>query len=312
MGVWHFLPLGESPGAVTSALAYLKQRYMQNDVAFFGIDSSRIKSKKVSGIVIFTTEGVRTKTLKAKNKSYVKNNYGSEKGEELPLGDKNGNLITFDVVLKFISDEFGEMLKEERGKVYWLEASHYDLDFNLEKLFQAFYALSPPNRTGDEVWINLTGGTNVMNLASLLVATMSGISGRSYYNYTNNIRLLQPANESTFWHDIPMLKLNFDQNYETILRALPDSDEWMDECKLINILRGANFPDVDDDKKFKRNYLNKLDGWLIERDGNRNRISPAGKRFLQRMDDELVRALVYKRPLENSPKKTDVFEELRL
>jgi len=31
MGVWHLLSLGESPGAATAALAYIKRRYELKD-----------------------------------------------------------------------------------------------------------------------------------------------------------------------------------------------------------------------------------------------------------------------------------------
>jgi len=232
MGVWHFLSLGKSPGAVTSALAYVKKHYEEEDVDFFGRDSGRSKAKKVSGMVIFTTPEVRNCVLSARGGKYIDNLYGMDKGEELPLGDAEDNLRTFEVVLDFIRAEFQEMLRAERGKVYWLEASYHDPEFNLNQAVRAFCALSPPGTTGREIWVNLTGGSNVMNIAALLTTVMSGVTGRAYYTYTRDIRLLRPADEADFWYDIPVLKVNFDRDYEAILRVLEEQEDWIERSEL--------------------------------------------------------------------------------
>jgi len=313
MGVWHFMSLGESPGAITSALAYIKRRLEQDDKAFFGSDSGRHKVKKVSGIVIFTTPEVRHRKLLARDKKYVDNPYGSDKGQEYSLGDTTGNLITFEVVRRFIANEFRAMLQEERGKVYWLKASYHDLDFNLRQLVRALCVLSPPGETGREIWINLTGGSNVMNLATLLITVMSGITGRAYYNYTRDIRLLRPARETDFWYDIPVLKLNFDRDYETILQILFEQGDWMQSDALFNQVKQRRWQFRATRETFAPDYLNKLDGWLIEREGDRNRLlRPAGEQFLDLVKDDLIRALVYKEPLPEPLLPTEVFEEVSL
>jgi len=312
MGVWHFMSLGESPGAVTAALAYVKRRYEQNDIAFFGSDSGRSKAKKVSGIVIFTTPEVRHGQLSARGRIYVDNRYGFDQGKELPLGDDKDNLITFEVVRRFISKEFQEMLGEERGKVYWLEADYRTLDFNLHQVARAFCVLSPPSTTGREIWVNLTGGSNVMNIATLLVTAMSGVTGRAYYTYTRDIRLLRPADESDFWCEIPVLKVNFDRDYEAILRVLKEKGGWVDSNELFACVK-QHRPQFRGTKgSFAPDYLNKLDGWLIERLNDRNRLSPAGQHFLELVDDDLMRALIYKEPLQTPLSLNDVFEEVTL
>lgn len=313
MGVWHFMSLGESPGAVTSALAYIKRRYEQNDVTFFGSDSGRFQAKKVSGIVIFTTPEVRHKKLQARERKYKNNLYGSNKGQEHPLGDTAGDLITFEVVRKFIADEFQAMLQEERGKVYWLKANYHDLDFNLHQLVRAFCALSPPGKTGREVWVNLTGGSNPMNLANLLITALSGITGRAYYIYTQSIRLLRPASEDGFWYDIPVLKINFDRDYEAIIRVLASRNEWIESNELLSQVKQQRWQFGATVDSFAPDYLNKLDGWLIERDGSKNHLlRPAGENFLQLMDDRFVQALVYKEPLAEPVKVEEILEELPL
>ncbi len=310
MGVWHFMSLGESPGAVTAALSYIKKRYEQNDIDFFGSDSGRAKAKKVSGIVIFTTPEVRHGQLSAKGKTCIDNPYNSDKGKEISLSDGKGKLNTFEIVLHFIRKEFRQMLEKERGKVYWLKADYRDLEFNLRQVARAFYVLSPPGTTGREIWVNLTGGSNVMNIATLLITVMSGVTGRAYYTYTRDTRLLQPANEDEFWCDIPVLKVDFDRNYEAILRILKKQKGWIEAKNLLSQVKRYRLQLSDlTEEDFRRNYLNKLDGWLIEREGNRNRLSQAGHRFLKLIDEEIIKALVYKEPLETPLLLNDVFDE---
>jgi hypothetical protein len=312
MGVWHFMSLGRSPGAVTSALAHIKRRYEQNEVAFFGSDSGRSKAKKVSGVVIFTTSEVRTGKLPARDRKYVDNPYGLDKGKERPLGDQKGNLITFQVVIDFIREEFKEMLAEERGKVYWLEAKYYDLDFNLNQVIRGFCALSPPGVTGREIWVNLTGGSNPMNIGALLATVMSGVTGRAYYTYTQDIRLLRPVSEANFWYDLPVLKVNFDRDYEAVLQVLNEQHDWVEASKLFSHVKQRRPQFRATKGSFAPDYLKKLDGWLIERDNDRNRLSPAGRRFLELIENDLTRALIYKEQLTTRLSLDDVFEEVLL
>lgn len=314
MGVWHFLSMGASPGAVTSALAYIKRRYEEQHVAFFGGDSGRLKVKKVSGMVIFTTPEVRKCELSApRERRYIDNRYGTDKGPEFPLGDTQGRLRAFEIVCGFIREEFQTMLDEERGKVYWLEASYHDLDFNLNQVARAFCSLSPPGKTGREIWINLTGGSNVMNIAALLTTVMSGVTGRAYYTYTRDIRLLRPVDDTHFWYDIPVLKVNFDQDYETILRVLEEREgEWVNSDELFERVKQHRWQFGAEKGDFAPDYLNKLDGWLIERDNDCNRLSPAGQRFLELIEDDLMRALIYKEQLPTQLLFDDVFEEVSL
>lgn len=309
MGVWHFMSLGESPGAVTAALAYIKRRYEENDVTFFGSDSGRSQAKKVSGIVIFTTPEVRHGQLAARDRKYVDNLYGSDKGRELSLGDDKGNLDTFKIVRRFIGDEFQAMLNEERGKVYWLKADYRNLDFNLRQVVRGFYALSPPGATGREIWVNLTGGSNVMNIATLLVTVMSGVTGRAYYTYTRDTRLLRPADEADFWYDIPVLKMTFDQDYEAILQVLEEQQDWVEASDLFSRVKQRRYQFRATEESFVVDYLNKLDGWLIERQGNRNRLSLAGRHFLELIKDDLIRALIYKEQLQTPLSLDNAFEE---
>jgi hypothetical protein len=263
-------------------------------------------------MVIFTTLEVRNGELYARDDDkYVDNLYGTDKGEENTLKNAEGKIRTFAVVMDFIRDEFQEMLREERGKVYWLKANYHNLDFNLDQVVRAFCCLSPPGKTGKEIWVNLTGGSNVMNMAALLATAMSGITGRAYYTYTHNIRFLRPVNESEFWHDVPVFKVDFDRDYEAILRALKGRD-WVDSSELLERVKTSRWQFRADKNSFAPDYLNKLDGWLIEREGESNRLSLAGRHFLDLMENKWMRALIYKEELQSPLSPSDVFEEVPL
>ena len=110
-----------------------------------------------------------------------------------------------------------------------------------------------------------------------------------------------------------MLKVDFDRDYEAILRVLKEQGDWVEAKELFDRVQQRRLGEFRGTKEtFASDYLNKLDGWLIEREGNRNRLSQAGHRFLKLIDDKIIRALIYKEPLETPLSLNDVFEEVPL
>jgi hypothetical protein len=321
MGVWHFLSLGDSPGAVTAPLEYIKHRYEAHDAAFFGADERRPQPKKTSGIVLFTTSDIRhDKRHDSKQRFYYENLYGRNKGgHEISLNPGRGYLKTFQVVKDYIKKNYAATFAEEKGKVYFLEAKLFDLDFNIRQLARAFYALSPPGQTGREIWVNLTGGTNVMNLAVHMMTTLSGVAGHAYYTYTENTAFLfpdSPDSDKRFWHKVPVLKVDFDHRYEVLLKTVAEKQDWIDAEELLNLIGYKIYPpEVDTEtrrKAFTPDYLNKLDSWFIERHNNSVRLSDSGRKLLLLLEQPELRALVLKEPLPNPIQLKDVFEEIPL
>lgn len=315
MGIHHILPLGMSPGVVTSPLAYIKHQYDRQNTEFFGRDSNRDAVKKTSGIVIFTTRDIYEGKLLDNN--YVDNPIDSRQGK--PIGKHTTKVI--DVVKKYIRTEYGKMLEEERASVYWLEASSNDFDFNLMQLIKAFHVLSPVDSVGREIWVNLTGGTNIVNIALSTATALSGVTGRQYYTYveTDDVKFLRPLNVGgAFWCELPVLKLNFDLAYEVILRVLLEVEGAI-EADLLSLvlqdraMRNVLDPFTDEVQKFRKNYLNKLDGWLIKRDAtNLLTLSDNGHKFLKLIDEPLVKSFLYKTPLNIPLSKETVLREIEL
>ncbi len=283
MGITHFISLGKSPGGATAALAYVKKRFDEKDTKFFAGSLGGIQN-----IVLFTTPEIKDGT--EISYPYKDNQYGSNQGKKI----NSGNVI--DVVTSFIEKEFGEILKKEKGKVYYCEASTSDLEKNLRNISKVVLSLSPSGKTGKNIWMNVTGGTNVMNISMLLASFLSGLISRTYYTFVpkEHNEMLRPVNEENFWIDIPSIKIGFDENYYEILKIL--GNEWLNQIELLNRLKGSNnyFNGVSEDV-FKREFLNKMDSQgLIKRDGNKNKLSGAGEKILDLLEDSHMKSFVFR------------------
>jgi hypothetical protein len=278
MGVYHFIPLGFSPGAATSALAYIKKKIEEEDKQFFG-DSPM----KISGIVLFTTKEIRNGAIS----SFIDNEYNFEKGRE-----SKGPI--FETVCNFIDQEFGERLKEEKGKIYFCESKLNDVKKNIVNAAKAVLELSPRGRTGKNIWMNITGGNNLITASLILTSFLSGLVGRIYYTFIphNKTKYLRPTSTATFqWIDIPVLKIGFDEKYYEILRTLRDAD-WIRDEKLHNILKQKGFYRGLSIDFFRREILNKLHGQgIIEKRNNQNKLSEFGRNLVEFAGLDILKAL---------------------
>lgn len=287
MGVTHFLSLGRSPGATTAAIAYIKNRFEKNDSDFF-----KGQRKKFSNIVLFTTPEIKNGELKAYD--YTDNCYGSSHGKDFIKAQQN----VIDAVVNLIKNEIGNELKEERGKIYYCQADKDDFRRNLTNLVKAVLYLSPLAKVGKEIWMNLTGGTNVMNIAILLASFLSGLIGRIYYTFVpaDQMKFLRPVSDENFgWVDIPMIKIGFDENYYEILNTL-SPEYWVNSKVLLSKIKNkaSYFTDINWER-FKQEFLNKLHGQgLIDRNNEENRLSETGKELLSWMEEELFRAFIFR------------------
>ena len=90
------------------------------------------------------------------------------------------------------------------------------------------YAAKPLGKVGKEVWINLTGGTNVVNMALQLAAALLGRPARLYYVLSDDIRCLRhtvPIDDigtgrDRFWVEIPAIYLRLDPTTAALLETL--------------------------------------------------------------------------------------------
>ncbi|MFN3929729.1 MAG: hypothetical protein ACK4OK_08870, partial [Thermoflexus sp.] len=76
---------------------------------------------------------------------------------------------------------------------------------------------------GKEIWINLTGGNNVINAALMLAATLSGNVARAYYVQAEDEiaeKCVRFTAEDGYWVELPIMPLSFDPLQWAIITLL--------------------------------------------------------------------------------------------
>lgn len=285
MGIIHFTPVGTRPGAVTSALSYLKH----NQDRFTGF-----KGQIIESIVIFTSPEVRNGS--APVKECFNNEYGSRK---CPSPSWR-NISVLNVIKKFIEKELVDIIPT-KGSLSVYIVDHNDYDDCFEKIAKAVIKLSPPYDVGKHIWANLTGGTNILNAALLEVALLSARISRLYYTFLSDVKTygdyLQPPSidKTVFdWREIPFVKTDFDEDYYEVLRVLVEVNNWCEDLECLNRLKNKGIESFTnmDIQTFRKDYLNRMDEREIERQDNKNRLSEYGWKILNRTQSPLLKALM--------------------
>lgn len=222
MGVYHLMGLGTSPGAVTAPLSYLTNRYKRwnnDDVLFFersGEARQRTEREKVGDIqslVFFTTKEVLSGDLQPRN--YIKNIKGSARqgttGEQKPMKQ---------VLSGLLAEMLPDITKRKVVDVFWCEIDRRSLQDAYTKIIRVVAALSGVGGQGKEMWVNLTGGNNVTNLALELAANLSGQIARLYYVQAQDEvdeKCVFYTTEDNYWVELPVMPLAIGRLREAIL-----------------------------------------------------------------------------------------------
>ena len=218
MGVYHLMGLGLSPGAVTTPLSYLANRYKRwnvEDQEFFsrsGEVSQREKGEKVGdtqSLVLFTTSEVIQGTDGHKpflSFSYIDNQPSTAQGVKKD-GDVMKSLLP--ALLKNCCREiFG---KRKSVTLFWCQIDRRDIQSTYERIIWIITVLSSVGGQGKEMWINLTGGNNVTNFALQLAAALSGAVARLYYIQAQNQnaeKCIRFTTEEGYWIELPVMPLD--------------------------------------------------------------------------------------------------------
>lgn len=253
MGVYHVSGLGISPGALTMPLSivYILQAGAQLGIKeakdFFAGSGERERKgsyEKIPGlpeyVIVFDSpdaiEG-RVK-LRYKSKWFGMENKGNHEKIERPIVKYIKNLISH------LEREFLVDLKPPK-KLYLVRTDHQSFE-------DAFYkmGITLEGLKRKEVWLNLIGGTNQMNLALLLSGAYSMVPSRYYYVFQNN-EMLEPSwikrpsrktglesivkDAISRWYDLPPLDLE----RGSILRKLHEKfreRDYISKSELVLIL----------------------------------------------------------------------------
>jgi hypothetical protein len=265
MGVYHLMGLGRSAGAVTGPLSYLAHRYQRwdnGDQRFFarsGEQAQRERGEKVGdvqAVVLFTTQEVLTGALSSFG--YVENPPGRITEKPLRPGGPMKEVLR-DLLKKEWPGVSGD---RPAGTVFWCEVDRRDIRTTYGRVVQVVAALAGVGGQGKEMWINLTGGNNVINFALELAATLSGDVARLYYVQAENPaaeKCVRFTAENGYWVELPMMPLALGRLSQVILDLL--QKEEMDTRLLYGILRSQYWDlghGLDSPQTLREDYLRPL------------------------------------------------------
>jgi len=275
MGVYHLMGLGRSPGTVIGPLTYLAHRYQRwndEDKRFFarsGEVRQRAAGQKVGDIqalVLFTTQEVIEGTVHTFR--YIDNPPGRKaSGPEQPPGPMRS------ILRDLLRREWPAIAgSRSEGTVFWCAVDRRDIRLTYERVVRVIAALAGTGGQGKEMWINLTGGNNVINLALELAAALSGDVARLYYVQAEDEiaeRCVRFTAEDGYWVDLPIMPLAFGRLRQVIIDLLTER-ETLSLSDLYSRLRSEYWDlsrGLDSEETLREEYLKPLwkQGILTER-----------------------------------------------
>ena len=221
MTIYHLMGLGKSMGAVTGALSYLSER--QKDADFMGAAATD------PALIIFTTKAIRC----------------GESLEAIPnsIGQTHPNPYKHRPAKQWLIDvgqpDLTGFVANQPTPLYWCEVEYNQPEQGFERVARVLYTLSAQlQRPNDQIWINLTGGSNILNSALQLASAMLGVPARLYYlsvdqsaqSYlrpTLDRRHIGTASDH-YWIDLPQIFLPFrpqaQMGWQAASQSIVDSD----------------------------------------------------------------------------------------
>jgi hypothetical protein len=228
MGVYHLMGLGRSVGTVIGPLTYLAHRYGRwnaDDQRFFA-RSGEVRQRQagqkvgdVQALVLFTTPEVLSGQVLAFD--YVDNPPG-----KITTGPQKSGGPMKQVLRDLLRREWPAISGgRTAGTVFWCKVDRRDIRTTYERVVRVVAALAGVGGQGKEMWVNLTGGNNVINFALELAATLSGDVARLYYVQAENEaaeKCVRFTAEDGYWVELPVMPLALGRLRQTIIRILND------------------------------------------------------------------------------------------
>ncbi|WP_322801132.1 hypothetical protein [Thermoflexus sp.] len=226
MGVYHLMGLGRSPGTVIGPITYLAHRYRRwgpEDQGFFARSgearhpAADERAGDIQALVLFTTREILDGTLPSFD--YVDNPPGRVSTAPLQRGGP------MKAVLRDLLRREWPAIAGGRteGTVFWCEVDRRDIRTTYARVARVVAALAGVGGQGKEMWINLTGGNNVMNFALELTAVLSGDVARLYYVQAADEqaeKCVRFTAEDGYWVELPIMPLGLGRLRRAILEVL--------------------------------------------------------------------------------------------
>lgn len=252
MGIYHLMGLGTSIGAVTVSWKLLLEAQLNPNLGLYtgsGEISGDDESGKPEALVIFTSEKIKDKKDDFRDK---------EEKYKIPCLYKLNDLYNSGKSRKEIETSTGRLRclvesrveedlrawwsqcrtsKELKGKntreksyslpIYWVGLPLDNFSEAFRRVYLVLKCVRNTGKLGKEIWLNLTGGTNLMNLALLSTASLIGGTALSYYTYAegNEIRNTYPwKSKDRFieenWFPIPFFPTQQEDLFFEALKAI--------------------------------------------------------------------------------------------
>lgn len=270
MGVYHLMGLGRSPGAITGPLSYLAHRYQRwndEDRQFFG-RSGEVRQRKqgskvgdVQACVLFTTPEVLTG--KDKDKPFNSYPYVENPPGRIVEQPKQEGKPMKEVLRRLLAKEWSSVAGGRKyGDVFWCQVDRRTIQSTYGRIIQVVAALTNVGGQGHEIWINLTGGNNVINFALELAATLSAGVARLYYVQAENQTAescIRFTAENGYWVDLPVMPLALGRLSHVILELL--EIEPLNIADLYSHLQNEYWDlsrGLDSEQTLRENYLRPL------------------------------------------------------
>jgi hypothetical protein len=216
MGVYHLMGLGLSPGAITGPISYLAEMYKNWDKEgqyFFsrsGEEDQRKEGDKVGdiqAIVLFATKEV----IDGQDKKFYADKYVKNRPNQIDTREEKSKPMK-EVLESLLKEEWSNISGgRDKGCIFWCEVDRRDIEKTFKRVAQVVASLAKgTGEQGKEIWLNLTGGNNVINFALELAANLSGEVARLYYVQAANEnaeKCVRYTNKESYWVELPVMSL---------------------------------------------------------------------------------------------------------
>lgn len=259
MGVYHVSGLGTSPGALAMPLSivYILQTGAQLGIKearnFFAGSGERERKgsyEKTPGLPEYVIVFDSPEAIDGRLKLRYKSEWFGMNSKDKPESIKEPIVRYTIKLISYLEREFSVDLKPPK-KLYLVRTDH-------QRFEDAFYkmGITLEGLSRKEVWLNLIGGSNQMNLALLLSGSYTMVPSRYYYVFQNNEMLEpswieRPSNELAVkkavgsllsrWYDLPPLDLGLGSIIRELYRVfIEENRKTISKRELIEILHRKN------------------------------------------------------------------------
>lgn len=166
-----------------------------------------------------------------------------------------------------------------KGKIFWCEVDRRNIKLTYSRVVQVVAALAGVGGQGKEMWVNLTGGNNVINFALQMAATLSGEIARMYYIQADDEKAekcIRYTSDDGYWVELPVLPLSVEHIGRAIIDELEEPQNLGDIYSKVKAKYYNDLQDIKDEGEFKRQCLAPLWklGLIVEVSKNTYSIGP--------------------------------------